>query len=210
MTNIYEMGLPRRVIVGCGSISEISAIIKDAGIQNILILTDQGVYGTGITLKAEKLLSEYNTRLIKDVPREPEYKQVVEIYEEIKNEKIEVILAIGGGSVMDTAKMLAVLATNPAYAEDLLNPSIIKNKGITTIFIPTSAGTGSEATPNSIVVVPEKELKIGIVNQNFIPDYVILDAEMTLKLPPSVTASTGADAFCHAIECFISKKANPI
>jgi len=209
MTNIVQMGLPRRVITGTGSISQLSAIVKDVRAENIMLLTDEGVYGTGITAQVEEMLSGYNTKLVKNVPPEPEYTQVLEIYSQIKNDKTEMIVAIGGGSVMDTAKILAVLATNPGYAEDLLNPLLIKNKGITTIFIPTSAGTGSEATPNSIVVVPEKELKVGVVNVNFIPDYVILDAEMTLKLPPSVTASTGADAFCHAIECFISKKANP-
>ena len=177
--------------------------------ENIVILTDKGVYGTGITAKAEKILSDYNTKIVKDVPPEPEYNQVLNIYNKVKNDNFDMIVAIGGGSVMDTAKILAVLFTNPAYAEDILNPSLIKNRGIATVFIPTTAGTGSEATPNSIVVVPEKELKVGIVNSNFIPDYVILDAEMTLKLPQSVTASTGVDAFCHAIECFISKKANP-
>lgn len=209
MTNIYQMGLPRRVIGGAGSISQLSALAKDSGAKNIVILTDKGVYGTGITAKAEKILSDYNTKIVKDVPPEPEYNQVLNIYNKVKNDNFDMIVAIGGGSVMDTAKILAVLFTNPAYAEDILNPSLIKNRGIATVFIPTTAGTGSEATPNSIVVVPEKELKVGIVNSNFIPDYVILDAEMTLKLPQSVTASTGVDAFCHAIECFISKKANP-
>jgi len=203
------MGLPRRVIGGAGSISQLSALAKDSGAKNIVILTDKGVYGTGITAKAEKILSDYNTKIVKDVPPEPEYNQVLNIYNKVKNDNFDMIVAIGGGSVMDTAKILAVLFTNPAYAEDILNPSLIKNRGIATVFIPTTAGTGSEATPNSIVVVPEKELKVGIVNSNFIPDYVILDAEMTLKLPQSVTASTGVDAFCHAIECFISKKANP-
>lgn len=209
MTNIYQMGLPRRVIGGAGSISQLSTLAKDSEAKNIIILTDEGVYGTGITAWAEKILSDYNVKIVKSVPPEPEYTQVLNIYSEVKNGKFDMIVAIGGGSVMDTAKVLAVLFTNPAYAEDILNPALIINRGITTVFIPTTAGTGSEATPNSIVVVPEKELKVGIVNSNFIPDCVILDAEMTLKLPPSVTASTGIDAFCHAIECFISKKANP-
>lgn len=209
MTNIYQMELPRRVIGGAGSISELSTLAKEPGAKNIIILTDEAIYRTGITARAEKMLSDYNIKIVKDIPPEPEYTQVINIYHQIKNNNFDMIVAIGGGSVMDTAKILAVLPTNPAYAQDILNPALIKNKGIATVFIPTTAGTGSETTPNSIVVVPEKELKIGIVNSNFVPTYVILDAEMTLKLPASVTASTGIDAFCHAIECFISKKANP-
>jgi alcohol dehydrogenase class IV len=75
--------------------------------------------------------------------------------------------------------------------------------------VPTTAGTGSEATPNAIVLVPEEEVKIGIVNSKLVPDCVILDPLMTLNLPPAVTAATGMDALAHAIECYTSKKANP-
>jgi alcohol dehydrogenase class IV len=209
MSNIYEMGLPRRVISGVGSSSRISEVIKDSGLNNILLLVDGGAYRSGATAKIEESISQYNVTMINDTPPEPEYKQVLEVYERMKDKEIELIVAIGGGSVMDTAKILAVLSTNPDYAKDLLDASLIKNRGLLTIFVPTSAGTGSEATQNSIVVVPEKELKVGIVNPNFIPDYVVLDAELTIKLPPAVTAATGVDAFCHAIECLISKKANP-
>ncbi|WP_213975532.1 iron-containing alcohol dehydrogenase [Tepidanaerobacter acetatoxydans] len=209
MTSIYQMRLPRMVIGGAGSVSQLSELAKESKAKDVIILTDRGIFETGITLRIEKILSSCNTRIVKDVPSEPEYAQVLKIYDEIKNVEFDLIVAVGGGSVMDTAKIISVLVTNPEYAKDILNPSLIKNRGKLSIFIPTTAGTGSEATPNSIVVVPEKELKVGIVNPNFIPDYVILDPEMTLKLPPSVTASTGLDAFCHAIECFISKKANP-
>jgi alcohol dehydrogenase class IV len=209
MSNIYEMGLPRRVISGVGSSSRISEIIKDSGLNNILLLVDGGAYKSGATAKIEEAISQYNVTMINDTPPEPEYKQVLAVYERMKDKEIELIVAIGGGSVMDTAKILSVLSTNSDYAKDLLDASLIKNRGLLTIFVPTSAGTGSEATQNSIVVVPEKELKVGIVNPNFIPDYVVLDAELTIKLPPAVTAATGVDAFCHAIECLISKKANP-
>lgn len=75
--------------------------------------------------------------------------------------------------------------------------------------IPTTAGTGAEATPNAIVAVPEKELKVGIVNDNMIADYVILDAVMIKELPRKIAASTGVDALCHAVECFTSNKKNP-
>jgi alcohol dehydrogenase class IV len=209
MSNIYEMGLPRRVISGVGSSSRISEIIKDSGLNNILLLVDGGAYKSGATAKIEEAISQYNVTMINDTPPEPEYKQVLAVYERMKDKEIELIVAIGGGSVMDTAKILSVLSTNSDYAKDLLDASLIKNRGLLTIFVPTSAGTGSEATQNSIVVVPEKELKVGIVNPNFIPDYVVLDAELTIKLPPAVTAATGVDAFCHAIECLISKKSNP-
>ncbi|WFA08535.1 iron-containing alcohol dehydrogenase [Tissierella sp. Yu-01] len=209
MKKMFQMGLPRRVIAGEGATSEILNIVEESGLNNILLLADGGAYKAGSIAKIEEMLSGFNVTLLNDSPPEPEYKQVLETYNRMKDNNIEMIVAVGGGSIMDTAKILSVISTNPEYAKDLLNPSLIKKRGLLTIFVPTSAGTGSEATQNSIVVVPEKELKVGLVNSNFIPDYVILDAEMTIKLPPSVTAATGVDAFCHAIECYISKKANP-
>jgi alcohol dehydrogenase class IV len=209
MTKMFQMGLPRRVIAGEGATSEILNIVEESGLNNILLLADGGAYKAGSIAKIEEMLSRFNVTLLNDSPPEPEYKQVLETYNRMKDNNIEMIVAVGGGSIMDTAKILSVISTNPEYAKDLLNPNLIKKRGLLTIFVPTSAGTGSEATQNSIVVVPEKELKVGLVNSNFIPDYVILDAEMTIKLPPSVTAATGVDAFCHAIECYISKKANP-
>jgi len=91
----------------------------------------------------------------------------------------------------------------------LLAKAPIPKRGVPTLMVPTTAGTGSEATPNSIVLVPEDELKVGIVSARLMPDCVILDPKMTVSLPPAITASTGMDALCHAIECFTSKKANP-
>lgn len=110
---------------------------------------------------------------------------------------------------MDTAKLSSILATEDYTIKDLLdNPSLGK-KHVKTLMIPTTAGTGAEATPNAIVAVPEKELKVGIVNDEMIADYVILDAVMIKKLPRKIAAATGVDALCHAIECWTSNKANP-
>ena len=102
-----------------------------------------------------------------------------------------------------------VLLNNDVTLRELLNKAPIARRGLPTLMIPTTAGTGSETTPNSIVLVPEDELKVGIVSPKLLPDCVILDPKMTLGLPPAITASTGMDALCHAIECYTSKKGNP-
>ena len=121
----------------------------------------------------------------------------------------EIIVAIGGGSVMDAAKFVSVMLTNPEFYVDLTDKEKITNKPIPLICIPTSAGTGSEATPNAIILIPEKQVKVGVVHNYFLPTDVILDPLMTRSLPKSVTAATGLDAFCHCIETYISKKTNP-
>ena len=119
------------------------------------------------------------------------------------------IVAVGGGSVMDTAKLASILATDEYGVKDLLDDPSRGRKYIKSLMIPTTAGTGAEATPNAIVAVPEQELKVGIVNDTMIADYVILDAVMIKNLPRKIAASTGVDALCHAIECWTSNKANP-
>lgn len=110
---------------------------------------------------------------------------------------------------MDTSKIISVMMTNPGYYDDLTDQSKIVNRGAPLLVAPTSAGTGSEATPNAIVLIPEKKLKVGVVHPYFLPCRVLLDPELTKSLPKSVTASTGVDAFCHCIETYISRKTNP-
>ena len=119
------------------------------------------------------------------------------------------IMAIGGGSVMDIAKLASVAATDAYTVKDMLDQPLIGKKQIQTLLIPTTAGTGSEATPNSIVAVPEKELKVGIVNPEMMADFVILDSLMIKNLPLKIAAATGIDALAHAVECYTSNKANP-
>ena len=110
---------------------------------------------------------------------------------------------------MDLAKLASVSAANTYRIRDMLSDPLIGQKQVPTLLIPTTAGTGSEATPNSIVAVPEKELKVGIVNPAMTADYVILDGEMIRTLPTGIAAATGLDALAHAIECYTSNKANP-
>ena len=114
-----------------------------------------------------------------------------------------------GGSAMDVAKIMAVLLAHNLDLRDVLAKKVeITARGLPNIMVPTTSGTGAEATPNSIILVPEDELKIGIVSPYLLPDAVILDPLLTLSLPPDVTASTGMDALTHAIECYCSKKGN--
>ena len=101
------------------------------------------------------------------------------------------------------------MLANPEYGECILDAAKIVAPPVAVAMLPTTAGTGSEATQNAIVFVEEKKLKVGVVHPSFIPRCVFLDPELTATMPPHVTASTGIDAFCHAIECLVSKKGNP-
>ena len=117
------------------------------------------------------------------------------------------IVAIGGGSVMDTAKLCSILKGAPYTIRDLLQDPAQGRKQVKTVFLPTTCGTGSEATCNAIVAIPEESVKKGIVNDAMIPDYAVLDPLMIRRLPKSIVAATGVDALAHVVECYTSLKA---
>lgn len=207
----YSLKMPKNIIAGEHAIEQLAEIIaKD--IRKIVIFTDKGILGAGLVDLPKALIEQAGVdyTIISDIPAEPNYHEAQAMVDEFKQEQADFIIAIGGGSVMDVAKLASILATNEYTVKDLLDNPLLAKKQITSLMIPTTAGTGSEATPNSIVGVPEKELKIGIVNPEMIADYVILDSRMIKKLPKPIAAATGVDALCHAIECFTSAKANPI
>lgn len=205
----YSMTMPRTVYSGMDALENLKTIAKDA--KKVAIFTDRGILSTGLVDLPLAKLQEAGkeTIVISDLPPEPTYMQVQKLVDEFKASGADFIVAVGGGSAMDTAKLASLLATERYTVKDLLDDPTLAVKTVKTCLIPTTAGTGSEATSNAIVAVPEQELKIGIVNSSMVPDYVVLDAEMIRKLPRKIAAATGIDAMAHAIECFTSNKANP-
>ena len=201
-----------RIIAGPGSIEGIKDVVADLGATKVLIITDKGVAGAGLIAKPKGLLEAagIEVAVIDTTPPEPEVNQVNAILEAARPHAPQLVVGIGGGSAMDVAKIVAVLLKHDLALRDLLaGKARIVGRGVPTLMVPTTAGTGSETTPNSIILVPEDELKVGIVSPKLMPDCVILDPELTIGLPPAITASTGMDALCHAIECYTSKKGNP-
>lgn len=211
MQKQYSLAIPDSVISGPGCIQQLPALIKAEGKNSIALFADIGALKSGSIDSVIEALKQTvsSVTLVTNVPPEPEDRQVREIFGQVKDSGAEAIVAIGGGSVMDTAKIIAAMMTNPDYYEDLTDKEKIVNRGAPLFCAPTSAGTGSEATPNAIVLIPEKKLKVGVVHPFFLPYKVLLDPELTRSLPQSVTAATGLDAFCHCIETYISRKTNP-
>lgn len=209
MLSDYMLQMPHVVYSGENALENISNIIKD--VKKVAVFCDQGILAAGLLDYPMSLIKNTGVEvvLIDDLPSEPTCDEAQEVINRFKESGADFIAAIGGGSVMDIAKLASILTTEEYVLRDLLdNPSLGK-KYIKTLMIPTTAGTGSEATANSIVAVPEKELKVGIVNTAMIADYVILDGRMIKNLPRKIAASTGVDALAHAIECFTSKRSNP-
>ncbi|WP_025678112.1 iron-containing alcohol dehydrogenase [Paenibacillus massiliensis] len=206
----YSLKMPKNIFAGEHALEQLDTILS-ADIKKVVIFTDKGVLGAGLIAIPEQILTSkaIDYTIISEIPAEPSYHQAQDIVDRFKNEKADFIIAVGGGSVMDVAKLASILATDAYTVKDLLDNPLLAKKQVASLMIPTTAGTGAEATPNSIVAVPEKELKVGIVNPEMIADYVILDGRLIKKLPKPIAAATGVDALCHAIECFTSTKANP-
>lgn len=199
---------PRAVYAGENALNALSILL--ASYQKVAVFSDRGIEKAGVLLKPIELMQNAGCEvsLLLDIPSEPTCDQVQEVVERYRLVGADAIVAIGGGSVMDVAKLCSVLSGEHTV-RDLLADASLARRTVLTVMVPTTAGTGAEATPNSIVLVPEEELKVGIVSSQMLPDAVILDGEMLHGLPRHIAASTGVDALCHAIECFTSKKATP-
>ena len=211
MIETYNLKMPHSVFSGKNALENIPAILKENHVQHLAVFTDQGIRGAGLLELPMAWVEQsgVDTVILDDLPAEPTYAEAQKLVDQCKAWGADFIMAVGGGSVMDTAKLASILMTDEYGIKELLDTPTQAKKCIKSLMIPTTAGTGSEATPNAIVAVPEKKLKVGIVNPEMIADFVILDAVMIKKLPRKIAAATSVDALAHAIECWTSNKANP-
>ena len=211
MIETYNLKMPHSVFSGKNALENIPAILKENHVQHLAVFTDQGIRGAGLLELPMAWVEQsgVDTVILDDLPAEPTYAEAQKLVDQCKAWGADFIMAVGGGSVMDTAKLASILMTDEYGIKELLDTPTQAKKCIKSLMSPTTAGTGSEATPNAIVAVPEKQLKVGIVNPEMIADFVILDAVMIKKLPRKIAAATSVDALAHAIECWTSNKANP-
>lgn len=211
MLKPYNIVMPHTIYSGKNSIENVENIFHENKVRHVLLLTDKGIKDSGIF---DVLLNEVEKNgifydILDGLPSEPDYQAVQELAVQAQHFHTDLIIGCGGGSVMDAAKLISVLATNEYKIQDLFDTPSLARKQIPTVMIPTTAGTGAEVTPNAIVSVPEKEMKYGIINDCMAADYVILDARMVQKLPRKIAAATGVDALAHCLECFTGRRANP-
>ncbi|MGL4653843.1 iron-containing alcohol dehydrogenase [Cetobacterium sp.] len=208
---MYSLSLPSNIFAGFNSLNKVCDILKKENVNKLTIFTDSTIktfdFFKNLINEIEKSNIDYI--IIDNLTIEPSYKDVEIVMEKLDNSKTDFIIAIGGGSVLDIAKLCSILKDAPYGIKDLIKDPSQGTKNLKTLMIPTTCGTGSEATCNSIVTVPEDGIKVGIVNQGLIPDYVILDPITVKELPKNLIASTGVDALAHCIECLTSKKATP-
>src|ERR687897_2669153 len=210
--NPFTFQVPSNILFESGASQKVAELAAGYGAQRILLVTDRGVRDAGLTRAAEDALKAAGRDLVvfEDVVADPPSEVIEQAVSLCRDERIDLVLSIGGGSALDTAKLVAYLAKSGERLDDIYGVGLAKGERLPLLLVPTTAGTGSEVTPIAIVTTPTTEKK-GVVSPRLLPDWAILDPELTLGLPPQVTAATGVDAMVHAIEAYTSRhRKNPI
>lgn len=188
--------------------------IKKRNFKKVFLVSDKSLVQAGVTAKVEEVLknAEIDYTLYDEIKPNPTIKNVTDGVEACKNAKADVIVAVGGGSSMDTAKGVSIVMTNPDRADikSLNGASNTVNRGMPVIALPTTAGTAAEVTINYVITDEDRKIKMVCVDPNDIPIVAIIDSELMASMPKSLAAATGMDALTHAVEGYITKAHNEI
>lgn len=205
--------IPAQITFGCGAVETVGAEAKRLGGTRVFVIADPNLQKTGVTDRVMASLQGeegVEARLFIEVEPEPSVQSVAAAATAAKKYGCDVLVGIGGGSALDTAKAAGLLTRNPGSLEDYFGIGLVKERGVPAILIPTTSGTGAEITPNSLFYVPALKEKKAVVSPHTIPDVAIIDPALTLTVPPAVTAATGMDALSHAVEAYTSLNASPL
>lgn len=197
---------------GKGSREELAGEIKKRGFKKVFLVSDKSLVDAGVAKKVEDILTNagIDYDLYSEIKPNPTIKNVTDGVEACKASNADVIVAVGGGSSMDTAKGISIVMTNPDRADikSLNGLSNTVNRGMPVIALPTTAGTAAEVTINYVITDEEREIKMVCVDPNDIPILAIIDSELMASMPKGLAAATGMDALTHAVEGYITKAHN--
>lgn len=200
----------QRLVHGRGILAELPAEADRLRGGRILVVTDPGLVKAGIADRVTGLLAGRSVEVFAEVEPDPSIETVVACAELVRRQGHDLVIGLGGGSALDVAKCASALARNEGEVSRYLGIDKVERPGVPKILVPTTSGTGSEVTNVAVLSLKKDRTKKGIVSRHLLADTAILDPELTLGLPPAVTASTGMDALTHAIEAYVSRFAQPL
>jgi alcohol dehydrogenase class IV len=208
--NPITLHQPVRVVFGNGCAKDCVEILVQRGAKRALLVTSKSVRPQIAFLVEVLKTAKIDVVEGPFVPPEPTLNHFEPFLHLARAGKIDSVLAIGGGSVMDVAKLIAAFAGSSQRVTEAFGVDLLHSRGLFTICLPTTAGTGSEVSPIAVLLDEAAELKKSIVSQHLVPDAAVIDPMLTLSVPPDVTAATGLDALVHCIEAYANKFAHPI
>lgn len=207
----FSFKIPQDIIFGKGSLNQVTQILKDHQCDNVYLISDPGLKHVGVVDRLEGIIQQagigYTDFL--DVQPNPTIDIVQAALKKYQDSGAKCIIALGGGSPMDVAKAVGLLATYGGNLADYAGAQKVPGPTVPLIAIPTTAGTGSEVTASSVITDAVTNYKMAIISHYLTPSYAILDPELIMSLPAGVAAACGVDAFIHALEAYLSKAANP-
>ncbi|MBA1237977.1 iron-containing alcohol dehydrogenase [Pseudomonas kunmingensis] len=206
----HRIVLPRLMEVGAGASGQLARVLKELGCNRPLIVTDRMMVDLGYVARIAGQLEEAGiaSQCFPDTLPEPTAASIRAGVEMVREGDFDSIVALGGGSPIDSAKAIGILGKFGGEMRDYRFPRDVSEAGLPLIAIPTTAGTGSEATRFTIITDETSDEKMLCAGLGFMPIAALIDYELTLSLPPRVTADTGIDALTHAIEAYVSRKAS--
>ena len=209
---IISLKSPNLILAGFGALEKMGDEAKNLDAKRALLVTDAGILGSGIGGKVEAILKENGVAvdIFSDVQSDPDIACCEACIEKAKDGAYDLVVGVGGGSPMDIASISSLMCKNPGTVHDYFGINLMKNPGIPTFLVATTAGTGAEVTPNAILTDPAEKLKKAIVSPYVLPRAAIVDPLLTLSMPPRVTSFTGMDALTHAVESYTSMNATPL
>lgn len=211
--SVKTFSLPPHTYMGAGAVSCIGQAMAERGITCAFVVLDEIIAKLKLAEPMYRSFRQHDIKCINYIQPtgEPESQTVEDATQKFIASDCDGIVAVGGGSALDAAKAIALLAANEHLnVVDLLNPQNIKNKRVPFIAVPTTAGTGSEATNVTVITDSATKAKQVIAHTDLIPDLALIDACLMLQLPDYVTAATGIDALTHAIEAYVAKLSTPL
>jgi alcohol dehydrogenase class IV len=206
----YRVSLPQTIRFGPGVLNTLAGDVEKMGVKKALIVTDHGISQSGLVQPVKEQLSRATVAVdtYSEAEPEPSLSGLNNAARKLRKGNFDVIIGLGGGSSIDTAKGLSVLLKHGGEGQDYIGTDKVPGPGIAMIAIPTTAGTGSETTNIAIFSDTEKELKVGMVSHYLLAGLALVDPVLTYGCPRGVTAASGIDALVHAIECYTGLKAN--
>ncbi|WP_298718426.1 iron-containing alcohol dehydrogenase [uncultured Oceanisphaera sp.] len=202
--------LPRIMQVGAGASNEVPTVLASLGCKRPLIITDKMMVELGYAGRIQECLSRHQiaSDVFADTVPEPTVSSIQAGVDRVRDGDYDSIIALGGGSPIDSAKAIAILGKHGGAMRDYKFPRMVIEAGLPIIAVPTTAGTGSEVTRVTIITDETTDEKMLCMGIGFMPIAALVDYNLTLSLPSRITADTGIDALTHAIEAYVSKKAN--
>ncbi|WP_300392303.1 iron-containing alcohol dehydrogenase [Fusobacterium sp.] len=207
----FRFKVPQNIEFGMGSLNKLPEILKESKSENVLLISDRGLEKLGVVGKVINIIEKSGIKCTAylDVVPNPTVDVVNEAAAKYEEVKATSIIALGGGSPMDVAKAVGVLANFGGKITDYEGNHKVPGPVVPIIAIPTTAGTGSEVTASAVITDEERNYKFSVFSYEILPKYAVLDPELIMTAPASIAASCGVDALIHAMEAYISNNASP-